>query len=284
MRITEELPRVWWIGSGLASSMPLHAAGVHEIGSAENTYSRIISSYTPSIKALAHARTRARRTSQPLGMRSSMLIVTMPTTPNRPSDGKAMDNLPHATHEKDEILEFINGYIRPTVLEHPSVEEVSEVLEKSAIAHFACHGSSDLDNPSQSGLILQHRVDSTGVIEQDRLTVQRVSEFRLEHAQIAFLSACSTAENKAIKLSDEVIHVASGFQVAGFPHVIGCLWRARDPDCLTVARHFYSILFQINSSRMNVGVAASVQEAVQVVRRSQIRIPLNWAQFVHYGV
>ena len=29
-------------------------------------------------------------------------------------------------------------------------------------------------------------------------------------------------ENSAAWLSDEVIHVVSGFQVAGFPHVVAC--------------------------------------------------------------
>jgi len=59
-RPTQDLPRVWWIGTGLASSMPFHAAGLHMRGSTENAYSRVISSYTPSIKALAHARNWAR--------------------------------------------------------------------------------------------------------------------------------------------------------------------------------------------------------------------------------
>jgi hypothetical protein len=35
------------------------------------------------------------------------------------------------------------------------------------------------------------------------------------------------AQNKAEGLSDEVIHVVSGFQVAGFQHVIGCLLMLR---------------------------------------------------------
>ncbi|TVY74909.1 putative 30S ribosomal protein S17-like protein [Fusarium oxysporum f. sp. cubense] len=55
------LPRVWWIGSGLASSMPFHAAGVHRRGSKENAYCRMISSYTPSIKALGYAQNQAKR-------------------------------------------------------------------------------------------------------------------------------------------------------------------------------------------------------------------------------
>jgi hypothetical protein len=42
--------------------MPFHAAGLHMRRSMENAYSRVISSYTPSIKALAHARNWTRNT------------------------------------------------------------------------------------------------------------------------------------------------------------------------------------------------------------------------------
>lgn len=77
-----DVPRVWWIGSGLASSMPFHAAGFHPdlncADSNDNAYSMAISSYVPSIKAVAHARSRARRAER---TRGSLLIATMPTTP-----------------------------------------------------------------------------------------------------------------------------------------------------------------------------------------------------------
>jgi CHAT domain-containing protein len=46
----------------------------------------------------------------------------------------------------------------------------------------------------------------------------------LKGAKLAYLSACSTAENKIDQLADEVIHLASAFQVAGFRHVAGAMW------------------------------------------------------------
>ncbi|KAH7357695.1 hypothetical protein B0T11DRAFT_354195 [Plectosphaerella cucumerina] len=42
-----------------------------------------------------------------------------------------------------------------------------------------------------------------------------------------------TAQNKSDRLSDEVIHVVRGFQVAGFPHIVGCLWPPNDRNCLS---------------------------------------------------
>jgi len=141
-------------------------------------------------------------------------------------------------------------------------------------------------DPSNSGLILQKSSNGPGeASEQDRLTAHRISELQLGHApQIAYLSACSTAENTAAQLLDEVIHVVSGFQVAGFPHVVGCLWPAGDLECVEVARRFYSSILQKSWSAMGNGeVAWALQEAVMAVRAEDINMPLNWAQFVHYG-
>ncbi|RKK76947.1 hypothetical protein BFJ68_g18006 [Fusarium oxysporum] len=284
---SEGLPRVWWIGSGLASSMPFHAAGVHTRGSKENAYCRIISSYTPSIKALGYAQKQAKRAQEALVAQdtNTMLIAAMPTSPKGPNDKKAPKKLPGAEEEMREILNLTRSHMRTTAYTHPSADQILEVLKTCRIAHFACHGTSDYSDPSNSGLILQRSTGPDEALVQDRLTVQRVSDLRLKYAQIAYLSACSTAENKAARLSDEVIHVVSGFQVAGFPHVVGCLWPAGDSECVEVAKRFYSLLLQRNQSAINNNeVASAVQEAVMAVLADDLDMPLNWAQFVHYGV
>jgi hypothetical protein len=54
--LPNNLPRIWWIGVGIANYLPFHAAGNHSVGSTENTLHWAVSSYTPTIKALAHAR------------------------------------------------------------------------------------------------------------------------------------------------------------------------------------------------------------------------------------
>ncbi|GKU10360.1 unnamed protein product [Fusarium langsethiae] len=283
----EGLPRVWWIGSGLASSMPFHAAGVHTRESKENAYCRMISSYTPSIKALGYAQNQAKRAPEALVAQdaNTMLIVTMPTSPKGPGDKKAPKKLPGVEEEMEKILRILaHSQASPTVLTHPSADQVLEVLETCRIAHFACHGTSDYSDPSNSGLILQKRAGPDGTLVQDRLTVQRVSKLRLRYAQIAYLSACSTAQNKAARLSDEVIHVVSGFQVAGFPHVVGCLWPAGDWECVEVSKRFYSLVLKCNQLVINHEVASALHKAVMAVRAEDLSMPLNWAQFVHYGV
>ncbi|KAN0078802.1 CHAT domain containing protein [Elaphomyces granulatus] len=261
---------VWWIGTGLASLMPFHAAGLHMRGSTENAYSRVISSYTPSIKALAHARNWARGTEGSRAAHGSLLITTMPTTPGTYSEKNAPKDLPGVIKEKDEIIKVAHGRITTIALNNPSVDQVLESLEACRIAHFACHGASDSLDPSN------RQIDSPPHLRTPART--RTTDC------IFYLSACSTAENKAARLSDEVIHVVSGFQVAGFPQVVGCLWPAGDLECVEVARRFYSSVLQQSWSAMGNGEGASaLQEAVMAVRAEDINMPLNWAQFVHYG-
>jgi tetratricopeptide (TPR) repeat protein len=284
-RSNKGLPRVWWIGTGLASSMPFHAAGLHMRGSTENAYSRVVSSYIPSIKTLAHTQSRAKNAEGSWAAHGSLLIATMPTTPRGRSEKRAPKDLPGVIKEKDEIIRAAHGRIATVVLNQPSAEQVLQILKGCRIAHFACHGTSDKLDPSMSGLLLQKSSNEPSeASEQDRLTAHRIAQLQLSHTQIAYLSACSTAENKAVQLSDEVIHVVSAFQVAGFPHVVGCLWPAGDSECVEVARRFYSSVLQRSSPTTENGeVASALQEAVMTVRAKDINMPLNWAQFVHYG-
>ena len=278
------LPRVWWIGCGLASSMPFHAAGVHAHGSFENAFSRVISSYTPSVKALGYSRSQIKHARSDQPARDQMLITLMPKTPKGANDKGSLGALGGVSKEKERILAIVSPYVSPVVRETPDAGVILSQLVSCQIAHFACHGMSDPTDPSSSGLVLQ-RLASDGTLEQDHLSVYRISHLRLRHVKIAYLSACSTAENKGTQLRDEVIHIVSGFQVAGFPHVIGSLWPAGDDECVEVASGFYSSLFT-NKAVPEWGarrVAWALREAVMAVRAEDMDMPLNWAQFVHFG-
>ena len=58
------------------------------------------------------------------------------------------------------------------------------------------------------------------------LMVQDLTVTSLEMAQLAYLSACSTAANASHDLLNEVIHIVSAFLLVGFPHVVGTFWEA----------------------------------------------------------
>ncbi|KAE9378769.1 TPR-like protein [Stipitochalara longipes BDJ] len=269
-----ETPRVWWIGSGIASSFPFHAAGTNS----ENSIDHIISSYTPTIKALGYSRARASMLDKPDDKNSSILVVTMPTTPGqKPLKG--------ANREKLVIESASYGIYSVRELRCPTVLEVLEQIPTSGIIHFACHGSSDPTDPSRSHLILQRDSEEPeGVPVVDRLTISRISRVAAQgQARIAFLSACSTAEVKASKLRDESLHLTSAFQVAGFASVIGSQWPVDDDVCVRLAESFYANLIGDGHTFSNRRVAEALRNAVMHVRAEYPESPYVWSPFVHFG-
>ena len=81
-------------------------------------------------------------------------------------------------------------------LTFPDAKEVLTSLSNHDVVHFACHSLSDPVDPSKGGVILQKpgRLDVERVA--DMLTVRQISDIKLKHARIAFLSIYSTAETR----------------------------------------------------------------------------------------
>jgi SpoVK/Ycf46/Vps4 family AAA+-type ATPase len=276
----DKIQRVWWIGTGAASSLPFHAACQYHdsrIAGAESCFDQTIPSYTPTIKALGNARKRRLAVGKFNSKDTSILVVTMPTTPGQSA-------LSGVAREEKVIMEATkDAYTIIPPLQHPTADQVLQGIRESEIAHFACHGCSDLVDPSNSHLLLQKSSASGPVV--DRLTVSTLLGATAQgRAWIAYLSACSTAEIRVKSLVDESIHMASAFQVAGFAHVIGSLWPADDDVCVRVAELFYQSLVMCKSTAdPNRAVAAALREAVLQIRNEYASEPVAWALYVHLG-
>ena len=101
----------------------------------------------------------------------------------------------------------------------------------------------DHPDPSKCGLVFK-KAGPTGTAEQDILTLSQLTDLNLQKAKIAYLSACSTAENKLAELTDESLTVVSGFQIRGFCYVIGSLSASFDDICKQASETFYSSILQ----------------------------------------
>ena len=103
---------------------------------------------------------------------------------------------------------------------------------------------------------------------------------------LAYLSACHSANYTSGTLLDESIHIASGFQLAGFPHVIGTLWEANDLKAREVATEFYKNLFDSMDPGQGFGdgvVARALHKAVSSLKEEFEDNPILWAPFIHLG-
>lgn len=190
---------LWWVGGGLMALLPLHAAGEHSLGSTENTMSHVVSSYTPALKALQVARKKT--WVPPTAKNSRVLVVAVHKTP-------VHDDL-NVADEIAAIQQHVGSSALVEVLEGPTVEVILDKIIDSSMVHFACHGFLDTKRPSKSALLL-----GTGDVEELRLEDFQQLDHQL--AQVAYLSACSSAEIGARNLIDGSIHLASTFQAVGF--------------------------------------------------------------------
>lgn len=260
-------PRVWWSPTGQLVFLPLHAAGHHE-GADEDgarprtVLDRVASSYTPTMRALVHARGRIAAPPAEDGL----LVVAMPRTPGaRP--------LPGAQREVESLRAR-----RPTVL---SGAEATSAAVRAAMArhrgvHFACHAVSEPSDPSLSRLLLHDHADTP-------LTVQDISRMELSGSRLAFLSACDTARN-AVRLVDEAIHITSAFQLAGFPAVIGTLWPVNDAFAARLAASFYhSPRPDGHGTAPPPHPALALHHCLRAARNTYRAAPTLWAAYLHTG-
>ncbi len=276
-------PRVWWASGGLLGLLPIHAAGHHAEPAApgqvrRTVMDRVVSSYTPTIRALRYSRRRDAVVASP----ARTLIVAMATTPGIsgrlryvPAEAAMLcASLPNPTLLTELGTPAGDPPVLPTAT--PTRENVLAYLPECPIAHFACHGASDPADPSKSLLLLSD-------YSTDPMTVASLASVRLDRAQLAYLSACRTAFSAAAGLLDEAIHLASAFQLAGFPHVIGTLWEIGDATAVDVARAFYSRLRTGDGSLDISRAAFSLHQAIRAIRDKLPATPSVWAAHLHAG-
>ncbi|MFK0257063.1 CHAT domain-containing protein [Streptomyces sp. NPDC090445] len=275
-------PRLWWCPTGPMALLPLHAAAPAEDGgrrwlraprSDGGALDRVVSSYTPSVEALR--RVRSRPPADPAT--ASSCVVAM----GRTGDGHAP--LPSAAAEAALAAAALPA---ATVAADDAArrDRVIGLLAHATHAHFACHAVDDPGRPAESRLL-------TAGHRERPLTVADISALGLEHAELAFLSACSTARGAA-RLADESVHITGAFLLAGFRHVVGTLWQVDDTASLEITRLFYE---GTRSSRpvgagptgagpTGAGAAPyALHEAVRALRDRYPRTPTLWAAHTHTG-
>ena len=158
----------------------------------------------------------------------------------------------------------------------PTKANVLAQLPACSIAHFACHGASDPGDPSKSLLLLRDH-------ETDPFTVASLTPVNLNNARLAYLSACQTAAVAANGLIDEAIHLATAFQLAGVPSVVGTLWEITEPAAAAIAAAFYAGL-RTDQGALDTGNAArALHHAIRVRRDRNPAQPFLWAGYLHAG-
>jgi tetratricopeptide (TPR) repeat protein len=248
--------RLWWCPTGALAMLPLHAAGIY---GTENTAvpDRVISSYAPTLTALARSRERHAE-----GFRTQ-LLVGVQDAPGEPS-------LPSVPVE----LERVKKHVKlATTLQNGQATR-ARVLEAMAVhdwVHLVCHGRQDVTNPA----------DSSIRVADGPLTIFDIAGRTPSECDLAYLSACQTFTG-APRLPDEAIHLASAFQIAGYRHVIATLWAINDFYAPRVAESVYRTLSH-NGVPHSDRAAEAIHQAVAELRKRAPGRPHLWAPYVHIG-
>jgi CHAT domain-containing protein len=166
-----------------------------------------VSSYTPTLSALL----RAQQNQHTLPA-SQVKVVTI--TADHAQD-LSMPALRYVTEEARSVTSIFTsaGASANSDAQASTKADVVALLESANVVHLACHGIQHGTEPHKSRFCL-----STG-----SLSVAELMEMDLQHAFVAFLSACETAKG-AENHADEVVHLAATMLFAGFKSVIATMW------------------------------------------------------------
>lgn len=248
----DQLHRLWWLPIGPLGLFPFHAAGSP---GGQGMLDLAVSSYTPTLRALARSRDQL-----PAPVRRQ-LTVALAETPN----------LPPLRATADEALALADyapdGRVLPD--SRATTAEVLTGLGESTWAHFACHAVVDPASPSTGGLHLH----------DGQLSVGAINRLRLDRAELAYLSACSTART-GLRHSDEAVHLASAFHLAGYRHVIGSLWPIGDVAASRAAKAFYGA---VSPTCASGDFASALHGVVRSLRDEHPDWPELWASLIHSG-
>ncbi|WP_105972134.1 CHAT domain-containing protein [Streptomyces geranii] len=260
------LPRIWWCPTGMLSFVPLHAAGEYASlyggSGGESAADHVISSYTTTLRAL---RVAAHRGSVVLAPPPGNPLVVVPETPDT-------RQLTAAMAELQALRRLYPGCTELTGPQATKARILTE-LPRHTWFHFAGHGSQNVQVAGSAHLV-PHDHALHGGIDADTL-----GALNLDHAELAFLSACSTATGQ-LTLADDQVHVAGMLLGSGFRHVVAAQWPVRDSVAAEVATAFHRRVAAAPAGGVEPGVV--LHEAVREVRRSHPD-PYTWAPFTHYG-
>jgi len=207
------------IATGDLSFLPLHAAWTEDPSTPTGrryALDDIHFTYAPNARSLTVARAIGDRTQA-----DSILAIDNPR-----------QDLPNAGRE---VAAAIAAFPKSTVLAHgdATVEAVKATLGGVAIAHFSCHGTANLTDPLNSGLLM-----SDGL-----LTLRDIFALNLAEQgglRLAVLSACETGL-AGIENADEAVSLPTGLLQAGVAAVIASLWSVSDLSTMLLLSKFYDL-------------------------------------------
>lgn len=163
------------------------------------------------------------------------------------SDG----NIPEAENEAERLKATIESDLNELAIassidlligKDASYDNVSDALRNGHyhIFHYAGHGLYNDKLPEISGLILRDTIGYRTLTSHELNTLMR----RNTDLQLAFLSCCFSARNSAQIGNGDFHGMLDAIASTGIPNVIGYRWTLTGDPALSLAQHFYKMLWR----------------------------------------
>lgn len=233
----------------------------------------VVSSYTPTLKALKYARTRMQHLTQnepTHSLKGYALLAAMSETPDqRP--------LEHAVPEAEAVQAILNPELPTTLISNSSLTRRSAIehLRTCRIAHLACHGEADIHDPLRTKLLLSDWGPKP-------FCVGFLMRVEMANCQLTYLSACQSAFNRDQELVEEGSHLSGVFQMAGVPNTLATIWDIDDEEAVKVATGFYQNL-KYDSERIDASRSARALHRITRDMRNRGLSPITYGGYAHFS-
>ena len=154
-----------------------------------------------------------------------------------------------------QVVRALDAEVTSLISEAATPAAVLDGLHHHRFVHFACHGTLEAGKPFEAGFELYGG---------ERLTLLEIVRSHLPTAEIAFLSACHTAEVTEGSITDEGLHSSAAVQYCGFRSVVGTMWAMMDEDGQDLAENFYKAFFFEFGARTGGTILRTICESAPV--------------------
>ncbi len=213
--------RITVIPAGLVALLPLHAAWETDSSCTTGRHyacDDVAIAYAPNARYLLGSGEKREAESSP-----RITAVHSPA-------GSRQTALPLSELE---IQSAVASFISNRVLAGASAtrEKVLQEMQASTVVHISCHGSANLVDPLESGLMLA---------DDERLTLRDILRVRFPKLETVVLSACETGVS-GMTLPDEVVSLSTGLLQTGASGVVSTLWPVQALSTAILVDRFYHL-------------------------------------------
>jgi CHAT domain/Clp amino terminal domain, pathogenicity island component len=255
------LPRLWWCPTGSLTFLPLHAAGSRN-SPIDSVMDRVVSSYTPNLGQLVHAR-------ELVPEQSGRILILAPDSAMR-----------YAQTEADQVADRFPAadvMVAKGAITESSLREIS----RSAVMHFVGHGVAPALREGHGRSFSAGGLMIGSPSAPSFLSAQDLAALPQARARFAYLSVCEAATPDSL-VPDEATHPAAVLHFGGFPNVIATLHPIPDESGVQVAAAVYDAIVRggVLDERRS---ARALHDALHTVRRKEPGWTAPWTTYMHIG-